>query len=305
MNTLSAALAVFASTGWLLAQPEPPQPAPVQIVVTAEARHAKTVPALNREDVQVHQGNDRLQISDWIPLTGDHAALQLFILIDDSSSTSLGSQLEDIRSFITGQPSTTAIAVGYMRNGIVDITQNFTNDHAQAAKTIRLPLGSPGASASPYFSLEDAIKRWPVSPVRREVLMISDGIDRFGGSGPANPYVDTAIEHAQRAGVIVFTIYATGVGHFGHSFWSINWGQNYLSEIAEKTGGEAYFQGFQTPISMSPYLDDLSHRLTQQYLLGFFPKPEKKSGFERIRLRTEIPDVDLVGQESVYVAGGK
>ena len=112
--------------------------------------------------------------------------------------------------------------------------------------------------------------------------------------------MDTAIEHAQRAGVVVFTIYASGVGHSGHSFWSITWGQNYLSQLAEQTGGEAYFQGFQTPISLSPYLDDLSHRLNQQYLLGFFPKAEKKAGFQRIRLRTEVPDVDLVGQESVY-----
>jgi hypothetical protein len=39
-----------------------------------------------------------------------------------------------------------------------------------------------------------------------QFLMISDGIDRFGGGGPSNPYVDSAIEEAQRAGVIIYSI---------------------------------------------------------------------------------------------------
>lgn len=301
-------LLLFCGLAWmgcLQSQPEPSPPASARLVVTAEGRHGKTVPALTREDVQVYRGNERLQVTDWVPLTGDRAAMQLFILIDDAASTSLGSQLDDIRAFINAQPPTTEIAVGYMRNGTVDVVHNFSADHAQAAKSVRLPLGSPGASGSPYFSLEDAIKRWPSSPLRREVLMISDGIDLFGGNGPSNPYVDTAVEHAQRAGVVVFTIYASGVGHRSHSYWSTTWGQNYLSQIAEQTGGEAYFQGFQTPISMAPFLDDLSHRLGQQYLLGFFPKPEKKAGLERIRLRTEVPDTELVGQESVYLPAAK
>jgi hypothetical protein len=64
-----------------------------------------------------------------------------------------------------------------MSNGIAQVMQNLTNDHALAAKALRFPLGNPGASASPYFSLEDLLKRWPASDERREFLMITDGID--------------------------------------------------------------------------------------------------------------------------------
>ena len=94
--------------------------------------------------------------------------------------------MEDIRQFINTQPSITAIGVAYMRNGIADIIQNPTNDHAQAAKALRLRLGDAGASASTYFSVVDLIKRWPEGPVRREIMMVSDGIDRFWGSGPSD-----------------------------------------------------------------------------------------------------------------------
>jgi hypothetical protein len=277
---------------------------PVHVVVTAEPRHGSSVPVINREDVMVYQGHDRAKVTDWLPLQGEHTGLQLFILIDDAANTSVGSQLEDIRQFINAQPSTTAIGVAYMRNGISDILQNPTNDHAPAAKALRLPLGDAGASGSLYFSVVDLIKRWPEGPVRREILMVSDGIDRFGGGGPSNPYVDSAIEEAQRAGVIIYSIYMPGVGHFGHSFWRMNWGQNYLSQLSDETGGESYYLGFGAPVSFAPYLDDLSHRLTRQYLLTFLAKPERKAGFQPFKLRTEVPNAELVAADRVYVPAG-
>ena len=276
---------------------------PVRVVVTVEARHGKEIPVINREDVMVHQGRDRAQVTGWLPLQGDHAGLELFLLLDDASDMSLGSQLDDLRRFINAQPATTAISVGYMRNGTVDIVQNLTTDHASAAKALRLPLGSVGAYASPYLSVVDLIKRWPESPVRREILMISNGIDPLGG-GPSNPYLDSAIEQAQRDRVLIYTIYATGVGHLGHSFWRFNWGQNNLSRLADETGGEAYFQGFGTPIAFAPYLEDFTNKLDHQYLLTFLAKAGKKAGFQHVKLQTEVPNADLVVPDRVYVPAG-
>src|SRR4029077_16547861 len=105
-------------------------------------------------------------------------------------------------------PPTTAVGVGYMRNGTVQITQNFTNDHNFSPKALRLPPGTRGASGSPIFSLIDLLKRWPEHPVRREVVMVTDGIDRARG-GPrffpsaSNPDVDSAISVALRTGTII------------------------------------------------------------------------------------------------------
>ena len=277
---------------------------PVHMVITAEARHGAQEPDLNREDVTVYLGRTQTQVADWAPLRGEHAGLELFLLLDDSSDVSLGSQLEDLRQFILLQPPTTLIGVGYMRDGGVDTVQNFTDDHVLAAKALRLPLGNIGAFASPYLSLSDLLKRWPESSLRHEVLMITDGIDRFGGVGPANPYVDTAIEQAQKAGVLVHSIFASGVGHFGRMQWPVYWGQNYLSEIGTETGGQAYFLGFETPVSFAPYLQDLSRRLNHQYLLTFLAKPEKKPGLQRVRVRTEVPNVELVAATKVFVPAG-
>jgi hypothetical protein len=224
------------------------------------------------------------------------------VLLDDAlRPVSLGPQLEDLRRFINLQAETTAIGVGYMRDGTVDIVQNLTTEHTQAAKALRLPLGTVGAMASPYLSISDLIKRWPETKSRREILVISDGIDRFGGVGPANPYVDAAIEQSQRAGIIVHAIYATGVGHYGHTSWRFFWGQNYLSKMASETGGEAYFLGYENPVSFAPYLEDLTRRLTHQYLLTFLARPEKKARLQSVRLWTEVPNAELVAADRVYV----
>jgi hypothetical protein len=273
----------------------------VSAVITIEARHGNSVPAIEPPDVMVFEGRDRDKVTNVVPLTGDRAGLELFLLIDDAAGSSFDSQLQDLKKFISAQPVTTLIGVGYMRNGAVEVVQNPTADRGLASKALRLPLGDPGSSPSPYFSLEDLTKRWPAAPLRRGVLMMSDGVDRFYGSGPDDPYIGTAVDALQKAGIMVYAIYTPGVGHYGHSPWSMNWGQNYLSEVAERTGGEMYNYGMGAAVSFAPFLNDLSERLTHQLLVSFIPKPENKPGLRSVRFRTEVPNAELAGPDRVYV----
>jgi hypothetical protein len=277
---------------------------PAHMVVTVEPHHGSDVPTVNREDVMVYEGKDRDPVTEWTPAQGEHAALELFLLLDDGSNSSLGTQLQDLRKFIDGQPASTKIGIAYMQNGIARVEQNPTSDHAQAAKALRLPMGASGANGSPYFSLSDLIKRWPDSIARREVLMVSDGIDRYYGTGDMlDPYVDAAIADAQRSGIVVSAIYSPGVGHFGHSYWQTYWGQLYLAQVADRTGGESYYIGFNgPPVSFAPYLEDLARRLSHQYLLTFRAKPPKKAGLQTVKLKTEVSNVDLVSADKVYVS---
>ena len=276
---------------------------PVHMVVTVEPHKGKDVPAIQREDVMVYEGKERDTVTDWVPAQGEHAALELFIMLDDGANASLGTQLEDLRKFINEQPTTAKIGIAYMQNGVARVVQNPTSDHEQAAKALRLPMGIRGANGSPYFSLIDLIKRWPESTARREVMMASDGIDRYYGTGDLlDPYLQEAIELAQHAGIQVSAIYTPGVGHFGHSYWQTYWGQLYLAQLAEKTGGEAYYIGFNgPPVAFTPYLEDLASRLNHQYFLGFLAKPPKKPGLQPVKLRTEVPNADLVSADRVWV----
>lgn len=300
MNTVSLFRAVGLMAGCAFASmAQAPTGNAVQVIVTAEARHGKDVPPVSQNDVNISSGKDPLTISDWVSAQGQ--PLQILLLLDESSNTNLGTQFGDLKQFIGNLPQGAQVAVGYMRNGTVEFAQPFTPDHALAATKLRLPLGYPGANASPYFSLVDLLKRWQPIAGRREILMVTDGIDRFGGTGPDNPYVNEAIDLAQRGGVMVSSIYWGGVGHYGHSYFRLNWGQNYLSQMADATGGEAYWQGFGNPVAFTPYLEDFTERLNHQYLLTFQPKPRNKAGFEQVRIRTELKDVELVGPSQIWV----
>lgn len=302
---VSIALAVLCIPRLVVAQEDrAPAGVPVQLVVTAEPKHGNEVPQISQQDVIVNQGHDRRPVTGWVQATGPNAGLELAILIDDSSGFNFGSQMDDIRAFITEQPPSTLVAVGYMQNGTVNLAQDFTQDHVAAAKSLRLPQGFIGAEASPYFSLSEFVKRWHSDPSvpRREVLMITDGIDTFYGGGYPDPYVDTAIQDAQCAGVVVFSIYTPGAGHSAHTYWRIYWGQNYLAQLSEETGGESYyFLGAQAPVAFQPYLSQMTQRLTRQFLLTFLAKPQKKAGTAPVKLSTEIRGVDLIAQDKVCV----
>jgi hypothetical protein len=296
--------AVLASvTGSVYAQNAATQAVPAHLLVTVEARHGSNVPEISRADVMVYEGRDRDQVTDWVPAQGEHAGLELFILLDDGSGLNLGTQLESLHKFITAQPASKLIGVAYMQDGSAKVVQSPTGDHALAAKALRLPMGIGGVNASPYFSLSDLIKRWPESTARREVFMASDGIDRYYGSGDLqDPYLDAAIDDATRAGIVVYAVYTPGAGHFGHSYWPNYWGQIYLSRLAEETGGEAYYIGFTgAPVSFDPFLDDTARHLDHQYWLTFSAKPQKKSGWQRIKVTTEVSNAELVSAHKVYV----
>ena len=299
-----ATVALFVPSLWAQ-QPSAEPGVPVRMVVTVEARHGSAVPVINREDVMVFQGHDRDRVTGWMPLQGDHAALELFILLDDGLNRTVGSRFEDLRKFISAQPDTTAIGVGYLRNGTVDIAQNLTSDHARAAKAVRLPFGNRGIPTSPYVCLADLIAGWKDQEVRREILMISNGVDQLYGTGADNLYVNQAIEAAQKAGVIVYSIYGQGAGHLGHSYRFLNWGQNYESQVSDETGGEFYYLGFRNGLSFAPYLEDLGNKLSHQYLLTFVLKSEKKSGMVPVKIRTEVPNAELVAAAKVYLPIGQ
>jgi hypothetical protein len=293
----------FTTSSWAAQQPSSAT-VPVTVVVSVEAKHGKDIPAVTREDVRVFQGRDRLRVTDWIPLQGSQSGLELLILIDEGSGLDVASQFGDIRNFVNAQPNTTAIAIGYMQNGSVRMTQNFTTDHAAVGKALQIPAGPGFSGNSPYLSITDAIKHWQDSANRRAIFMISDGVDPLQ-PGATDSYLDAAAAQAQRAGVQVCAIYASGGGHSGHTLWRVNRGQSNLSELADDTGGEGYFSGLETPVAFAPFLNQFGDRLKHQYKLTFLAIPDKKDSYQHVRLETEVPNAELVTADKVYVPAAK
>jgi hypothetical protein len=304
-------VAMFAATLPLVAQQNTTAATvPVQIAVTPNVASDKRTPQINPEDIVVKQGKQRLQVTGWTPAQGNRARLDLFILIDDAASPRLGSNLDELRAFINAQPSTTSVGVGYMRNATVQIAQNLTPNHAAAAQALRLPLGSAGAYGSPYLSVIDLMKRWPQNQNRREVVMITDGVDssrrdpRWRGFRN-NPYVDSASTVALRTGTIIHTIYTPGSGRLHRNYWEATNGQMGIAKLSDITGGESFFLGLQSPVSFKPYLDDLQKVLDNRYWLSFSATPGTKPGLQYVTLSTEVAGVEFSAPDAVWVPAAK
>jgi hypothetical protein len=283
---------------------------PVAMTVGLSVPADKRMPEVSSSDLIIKRGKSRLRVTEWIPAQGDRDGLNLFILIDDACDPILGSHLDDIRAFVGNLPQTTYVGVGYMRNAVVQIAQDFTTDHTKAAGALRIPLGSVGAYGSPYLSVVDLMKRWPENANRREIIMITDGIDRahrqFGfRTLDITPDESTASNLAQRTGTIIHTVYAPGVGHFHRNYWQANNGQIAIAKLSDETGGESYFLGFQNPVSLAPYLDDLQILLRNQYLLKFEAIPQKNAGLQDIDVSTEIAGVEFSSADAVWVPAAK
>jgi hypothetical protein len=186
--------------------------------------------------------------------------------------------------------------------------QNFTTDHAQAAQALRLPVGSAGINGSPYFCLSALAKQWPgsSSDIRREVIMVTDGVDRYSGErrfDPEDPYVQAAIRDAQRAQIIVYSIYYRSAGRSDRGFVATDTGQNYLTQVSGATGGKVYTEGFGNPVSFAPFLSDIQHKLQNQYELSFVSG--SKPGLQQIKVKTSQPNTSLLYPASVPVGGVK
>lgn len=301
--TLGIVSAVFATCPGIASDLPPAPDVTAQMVVTSVKGPGQSRPAtLQPGELTVLEGKNPAPVVSLQHLSSDLADTQLFLFLDDSSrSASLGIQIPELKAFLKSLPADTQVAVGYMRNGTFALDQPFTRDHAKAANAIRLPNAIPGENGSPYFALDDLIKRWPANAPagRRAVLMLTDGVDRYyTPSIIADPYVEAATQNALKHGVMVYSIYLRGAGFYGRGLWLTTVAQSRLLQVSQDTGGYAYFQDMTDPVTISPFLADLQQRLQNQYRVTITPRG---TGLQPVKYRTELPGVKVEGPSQIYV----
>jgi hypothetical protein len=277
-----------------------------QALVAVESKSGVTLTPANATLKVENRATPIASLTPVVP-----AGSQVALLIDDGLRTSFGIELGSFRNFILSLPRGTEVLVGYMQNGRVVTDRGFTTNLVAAAKSLHIPTGSPGSSASPYFCLSDFVKHWPgsdsetnapgqieahqsdVGHKARFVLMITNGVDLYNGStSPMNqssPYVDEAVSDAQRAGTPVYSIYYSDAGiRGGQASFS---GQSYLQQVADGTGGLAYYNGSGNPVSTAPYLAQFRKSIANTYIATFEAPGDKR--LVRLKVATSLSGTKL------------
>jgi hypothetical protein len=280
-----------------------------QAIVTVLPQKNAQTPNISEQSLSVKVDGKNSQVTRWQQF-GPNSPVELVILIDGAARTSLGSQMNDIARFVQGLPANTNAAIAYMENGQAALTGPFTTDRAETLRGLHLTGGIPGSSASPYFCLSNLAQHWPSNnrQARREVVMITDGVDYYDGArrfDPEDPYLQAATTDAVRAQLIVYSIYWRNAGRLDRTMGATDAGQNLLSQLTQATGGNNYWQGYGNPVSLQPYFEDIQHRLENQYELSFMAPASNKPQVESFKLKVNSPGSKVDAPQQVLVVGAE
>jgi hypothetical protein len=295
------------------------------VVTVLPGKHSEMAPNISLQDLSIKINGKGSSVTRWLPLRGSDDRLELVVLIDSAARNLSGALLGDIANFIESMSPDTRVAVGYMENGRALLAGPLSADHAQAAHALHL---TAGRSDGPYFCLSDLAKNWPSAErgVRREVLLVSGGVDPFNRRyDPDDPYLQAAIADSVRAGLVVYSIYwrsgsnASGIyaqspgangasmdqsrsGNGGsNSLTQLVDGESLMAALTQATGGKSYWFGSDNPTSFQPYLDDLDLRLKNQYELGFSAQLNGKPAIETLKLKARVLASEVDAPEQVLV----
>ncbi len=171
------------------------------------------------------------------------------------------------------------------------LAQDFTDDAALLARAVR------GAEAGGGTAVYDAIAMaahkklgnlWGDRPVRRVIILISDGEDNQSSASRAQ-----VIEAARRSGVTVYTI-STNTSN------AITRGDKVLQKFADETGGRAFY-----PNKISDVVGafrTIEEELRSQYAVAYKPAEFIADGrYRSINIQARNKDV-LIRSRKGYFA---
>jgi hypothetical protein len=277
-----------------------------RVVVTVVPKVEGQPPSLSvaQADLAVKVNGKIAKVTHWAPYAAPNDQIELVILIDGGARNSLGGQLNEIADFVKSLPPNVKAGIAYMASGRAVFAGPLTDDRAAILSNLHLPSGMAGISGSPYFCLSDLAKNWPgqAAAARREVLMVTDGVDNYEPRyNPDDPYVLAAIRDAVKARLVVDSIYWTNEGRGDRSGISSLGGQSLLGNVADATGGKSFWMGMGNPVSFTPYFEELTRRLRNQWELGFSAQVNGKPNVEQLKVKLQAPGTEVDAPQKVFM----
>ena len=75
--------------------------------------------------------------------------------------------------------------------------------------------------------------------------------------------------------------------------------QSALERLSDETGGEAFFQGSQSPVSFDPFFRNLNLALSRQFALTYLSTHMKK-GYHKVQVSSTNPQIRIEHPKGYY-----
>jgi Ca-activated chloride channel homolog len=233
----------------------------VRVVFTVTDRHGRYIKDLKRDDFRVIDDQKPAELRSFRSETD--LPLQVGLLVDASNSVRDRFKFEqeaaiEFLNAIVRPRYDKAFVVGF--DATPEVTQDFTDNTEGLSAGVRMLRAGGGTAMydALYFACRDKLlKQEQVGPVRRAIILLSDGEDNL-----SHVTREEAIDMAARAEVIVYTISTNISGMKGK-------GDKVLERIADATGGRAFF-----PFQMRDVSDaflSIQEELRSQYAVAYKP----------------------------------
>jgi Ca-activated chloride channel family protein len=234
----------------------------VNVVFTVTDRHGHYIKDLKRDDFRVIDDNKPAsEIRSFNRET--NLPLEVGLLVDASNSVrdrfkfEQESAVEFLNQTIRPRYDK-AFVVGF--DVTPEVTQDFTDNTEALSIGVRAlrPGGGTALYDALYFACRDKLlKTQHNTPTRRAIVLLTDGEDN-----QSHVTREEAIDMAQRAEVIVYTISTNISGSPGH-------GDKVLERIADATGGRPFFPFQLTDVASA--FAQIQDELRSQYALSYRP----------------------------------
>src|SRR6266446_1847366 len=233
----------------------------VRVVFTVTDRHGHYIKDLKRDNFRVIDDQKPAEMRSFRSETD--LPLQVGLLVDASNSVRDRFKFEqeaaiEFLNAIIRPRYDKAFVVGF--DATPEVTQDFTDNTEGLSAGVRMLRAGGGTAMydALYFACRDKLlKQEQVGPVRRAIILLSDGDDNL-----SHVTREEAIDMAARAEVIVYTISTNISGMKGK-------GDKVLERIADATGGRAFF-----PFQMRDVSDaflSIQEELRSQYAVAYKP----------------------------------
>jgi Ca-activated chloride channel family protein len=244
----------------------------VHLVFTVTDKHGHYIKDLKKNDFKIL--DDHKPPEEILSFSSEtDLPLQVGLLIDASESVSSRFKFEQEAAIeflkqTIRRKSDQAFVVGF--DLTPKVTQDFTDDIEKLS--VGIHALQPGSLTALYDALSYAcrdklLKQPQAGPVRRVVILLSDGDDNA-----SSVTREKAIEMAQGAEVSVYTISTNPTRSRGH-------GNQTLEHIAEATGGRSYFPTQITEVANA--FAAIQEELRSQYAVSYKPAGFKADGHYR------------------------
>jgi Ca-activated chloride channel homolog len=245
----------------------------VHLIFTVTDKHGHYIKDLKKNDFKIL--DDHKPPEEILSFNSEtDLPLQVGLLIDASESVSSRFKFEQEAAIeflkqTIRRKSDQAFVIGF--DLTPKVTQDFTDDIEKLSVGIRtLQPGSLTAIYDAlYYACRDKLLKQPqAGPVRRAVILLSDGDDNA-----SSVTREKAIEMAQGAEVSVYTISTNPTSSGGR-------GNKTLERIAEATGGRSYVPSQITEVANA--FAAIQEELRSQYAVSYKPAAFRADGHYRI-----------------------